>query len=94
MSRTLTAKVTRDPIMLMVITEIHNSPMTIRQISDKSGVSEQTMRNWIRGKTRYPQAVTLCFVLRAMGLDLVIRPIAGSSASTYHQNHHTHATVN
>lgn len=72
---------TRDPILTQVIGHLHTTPLTIRQISHKSGVSEQTIRNWLQGKTRHPQAVTMCFVLRAMGFDLVIRPIARNAST-------------
>jgi len=66
----------RDPILDLVNHLVQQSPMTYTQISVSCGVSQSTLRNWDRGKTKRPQAVTVKFVLRAIGYELAVRRMA------------------
>jgi transcriptional regulator with XRE-family HTH domain len=68
--------VDKDPMIDQVRTIVHDSHMTYKAISEASGVSAYTIRNWLDGSTRKPQAATVNAVLRTCGHKLAIRPIA------------------
>jgi predicted transcriptional regulator len=72
--------VDKDPMIDQVRTVILDSTMTYRAIADLSGVTETTIRNWLDGSTKRPQAATFNAVLRACGYKLAIRPIAEAEA--------------
>ena len=59
-----------------VRTIITDSHMTYKSIAETSGVAEHTIRKWLDGGTKKPQAATFNAVLRACGYKLTIRPIA------------------
>lgn len=40
--------------------------------SERSGVSDGTLRNWFEGGTKRPQFATMCAVARAADYDLVL----------------------
>ncbi len=63
----------RDPILDLVNSLIEESNMSRLQIAVKCGVSISTLRNWDIGKTKRPQAVTVKFVLEAMGYSLAVQ---------------------
>lgn len=63
----------RDPILDLVNGLIKDSKMSFEQISNRCGVSKSTLWNWDRGKTKRPQAVTIKFVLNAIGYELTVR---------------------
>jgi hypothetical protein len=65
-----------------VRTIIADSHMTYTAIHDASNVSVQTIRGWLDGTTRKPQAATFNAVLRACGYKLAIRPIAEAEIIT------------
>jgi hypothetical protein len=65
-----------------VRTVIADSHMTYTAIHDASNVSVQTIRGWLDGSTRKPQAATFNAVLRACGYKLAIRPIAEAEIIT------------
>lgn len=67
--------VDKDPIIDQVRTVIADSQMTYKAISEASSVTPMTIRNWLDGQTRKPQAATVNAVLRACGYKLSIRPI-------------------
>lgn len=56
----------KDPA-IDIVRKIVPSNGTYMHIAEKSGVSQSTMRNWFRGKTKRPQFATLQAVARAMG---------------------------
>jgi len=68
--------VDKDPMIDQVRTVIADSQMTYKAISEASGVTSTTLRNWLDGSTRKPQAATFNAVLRACGYKLSIVRIA------------------
>lgn len=60
-------KVAVDPALQSVLSELEASPMLLKELSQRSGVSTTTLYNWRKGKTRYPQHLTLNMVLRTLG---------------------------
>jgi hypothetical protein len=68
--------VDKDPMIDQVRTIIADSHMTYKAISEASSVTAHTIRNWLDGSTKKPQAATFNAVLRACGYKLSIRPIA------------------
>jgi transcriptional regulator with XRE-family HTH domain len=68
--------VDKDPMIDQVRTVVHDSHMTYKAISEASGVSLLTIRGWLDGRTKKPQAATFNAVLRACGYKLSVRPIA------------------
>ena len=66
-----------DPTMLQVNLLIKNSKMPLTTIAKRCGVSTRCIRNWLDQKTRRPQALTMKFVLQALGYDLRIVPSKG-----------------
>jgi hypothetical protein len=67
--------VDKDPMIDQVRTVILDTHQTYRQISENSGVAENTLKNWLDGSTRKPQAASFNAVLRACGYKLSIRPL-------------------
>jgi transcriptional regulator with XRE-family HTH domain len=65
----------KDPMIDQVRTIVQDSHMTYKAISEASGVSTQTLRKWLDGETKKPQAATFNAVLRTCGYKLSIRPI-------------------
>ena len=70
----------KDPMIDQVRTIVRDSHMTYKAIAEISGVTTHTIRNWLDGATRKPQAATFNAVLRACGYKLSIRPIAEAEA--------------
>jgi hypothetical protein len=62
----------KDPIIDEIRTKIYDSGATYKWISEGSGVSTVTIRNWLDGQTKKPQAATINAVLRAIGYKLEI----------------------
>jgi transcriptional regulator with XRE-family HTH domain len=59
-----------DPLLPFVLDALEgHSPETI---AEKSGLSAQTIRNWRQGRTKYPQAISMEFALRAVGYKLAV----------------------
>ena len=67
--------VDKDPIIDQVRTIVQGTTMTRKEIAEMSGVTAHTIRNWLDGDTKKPQAATLNAVLRALGYKLSIAPI-------------------
>lgn len=59
--------VDRDPVMQQVTDAITTSGRSLAWISQRSGVSEGTLQNWMNGTTRRPQHLTVTFVMQALG---------------------------
>lgn len=68
--------VDKDPMIDQVRTVIQDTHMTYKTIAEASGVTAPTIRKWLDGGTKKPQAATFNAVLRACGYKLTIRPIA------------------
>lgn len=68
--------VDKDPMIDQVRTIITDSTMTYKAIAEASGVTENTIRNWLDGATKRPQAATFNAVLRVCGYKLTIRQMA------------------
>ena len=66
----------KDPMIDQVRTVVTDSHMTYKSIAEASGVGRETIRKWLDGATKKPQAATFNAVLRACGYKLTIRPIA------------------
>jgi hypothetical protein len=67
--------VDKDPMIDQVRTVVLGSTMTYKAIANASGVAENTIRNWLDGATKKPQAATFNAVLRTCGYKLSIIPI-------------------
>jgi len=70
----------KDPMIDQVRTVIMDTHMTYKAISGASGVTENTIRNWLDGAVKRPQAATFNAVLRACGYKLSIIPIGAAEA--------------
>ena len=68
--------VDKDPMIDQVRTVVADSHMTYKSIAEASGVGRETIRKWLDGATKKPQAATFNAVLRACGHKLAIRPLA------------------
>ena len=62
----------KDPIIDYIRTIINDSKMSLKRISDESGVSDNTIRMWLYGETKRPQAASINAVLMAIGYKLNI----------------------
>lgn len=60
----------RDPLLNEVLKALENEP--IAKVSRKTGIAPTTLRNWWKGKTRRPQAITMNFALRSVGKKFMI----------------------
>jgi hypothetical protein len=67
--------VTKDPIIDQIRTVIEDSGQTFSWIEQESGVTSHTLRNWLYGTTKKPQAATINAVLRCLGKKLIIADI-------------------
>jgi hypothetical protein len=80
----------QDPIVdkMRTIFDDHktaNGRLSYRKVAEESGLSEQTIGNWFRGKTRRPQFCSIAAFARSQGYDFVLAPLnqnASQSAST------------
>ena len=61
--------VDRDPVLVEVTDAITKSGKTVQWLEARSGVSAGTISNWLNGKTRRPQHITVTFVMRALGME-------------------------
>ena len=68
--------VDKDPMIDQVRTVIQDSKRTYKDIANDSGVTANTIRNWLDGNTKKPQAATFNAVLRALGWKLGIVPMS------------------
>jgi len=57
----------KDPVIDAVRTAISDSGLTLKQIHQKSSVSNSTVHNWLHGKTKKPLFCTCWAVARACG---------------------------
>lgn len=64
--------VDKDPIIDQVRTAITQAKVSHAYISEKSGVTTTTLRNWFTGHTKRPQAATIRAVLRSIGYDIKV----------------------
>jgi transcriptional regulator with XRE-family HTH domain len=64
--------VDKDPIIDYIRTIVQNGDLTMREISDSSGVNVNTISNWLYGKTKRPQAASINAVLRVLQYQLSI----------------------
>jgi hypothetical protein len=67
--------VNKDPMIDRIRTVIEDSGVTFAWIEQESGVTSHTLRKWIYGDTRKPQAATINAVLRCLGKKLTITDI-------------------
>jgi transcriptional regulator with XRE-family HTH domain len=67
--------VDKDPIIDFIRTIINDSKLTLKQIEIDSGVSNQTIRMWLYGGTKRPQAASINAVLRVLNYKLNISTI-------------------
>ena len=67
----------RDPDMTWLCGIIHNSELSVHDISERTAkvtggaakVSNSTISNWLSGKTKRPQNMTLTWVAWALGYE-------------------------
>jgi transcriptional regulator with XRE-family HTH domain len=67
--------VDKDPLIDYIRTVIQDSKYSIMFIANVSGVSPQTINNWLYGETKRPQAASLNAVLRACDYKIDISHI-------------------
>lgn len=67
--------VDKDPIIDYMRTLIHESGRSLKSIADESNVNQNTISNWLYGKTRRPQAAPFNAVLRSLNYKLSIATI-------------------
>jgi predicted transcriptional regulator len=68
--------VDKDPMIDQVRTIIQDSGKTYKHIAEDSGVNTGTIRKWLDGATKKPQAASLNAVLRSLGWKLSLRPLS------------------
>jgi DNA-binding phage protein len=61
-----------DPVLDAVDTVIRDAGVTFTYITEKSGVTQQTLRNWSKRKIKKPQFATVAAVVRACGGEIVV----------------------
>lgn len=57
----------RDPVLEDLTRLITDSGHAITWVSERSGVSQTTISNWLSGKTKQPRNITVDAVLHALG---------------------------
>ena len=62
----------KDPIIDYVRTVVTDSGKYVGDIAKESGVAEATIRGWLYGDTKRPQAATINAVLMACGHKLIV----------------------
>jgi transcriptional regulator with XRE-family HTH domain len=67
--------VNKDPMIDFIRTVVSESGLTYNKICENSGVNHNTLRAWLYGTTKKPQAATMNAVLRACNYKLNISPI-------------------
>lgn len=60
----------KDPMIDIIRTVIFESKWSITFISNESGVSKNTINNWLYGETKRPTAAAMNAVLRVLGYKL------------------------
>jgi transcriptional regulator with XRE-family HTH domain len=63
---------THDPVLDAIDTLIEDAGVSYTYIANKSGVTQKTLLNWHRRKTRRPQYATIAAVVRALGGTITI----------------------
>lgn len=58
----------KDPIIDAIRTRFSEQHAAYSDVSELSGVSNTTIRNWFHGKTRRPQFATTAAVLKSLGV--------------------------
>lgn len=61
-----------DPVLDAVDTLIADAGVSFTYIHTKSGVTQNTLRNWNRRKTKKPQFATVAAVVRACGGEISV----------------------
>ena len=62
----------KDPVINVVRTIVEDSRQPWSTISEESGVTRGTIRNWFLGSTKRPQFATVAAVTRACGYNIRI----------------------
>jgi transcriptional regulator with XRE-family HTH domain len=62
----------KDPIIDYIRTIIQDGDLSMREITESSGVSSNTINNWLYGNTKRPQAASINAVLRVLQYQLSI----------------------
>jgi transcriptional regulator with XRE-family HTH domain len=62
----------QDPIIDELRTLMKDTGLTVKEISEKSGLNHNTISRWINGDTRRPQYASVVAAVRAMGFDISI----------------------
>jgi transcriptional regulator with XRE-family HTH domain len=62
----------KDPIIDYIRTIIQDGDLSMKEITESSGVSQNTIHNWLYGATKRPQAASLNAVLRVLQYQLSI----------------------
>lgn len=72
----------KDPIIDQVRTMMDDTGTSVRELSEKTHLSESTVRNWIDGDTRKPQFASISAAVIGMGFEFAIirrrRKISGA----------------
>lgn len=63
----------QDPVINEIKSIMRQEGLNASQVSKASGVSDGTIRNWIKGKTRRPQHAAVMAAIRGAGYDMVVK---------------------
>ena len=66
-----------DPDMLQIAQDMRTSKMSVKSMSDQTGISSTTIYNWMNKKTRQPTHCRLRAALNALGKDYAIVELKG-----------------
>jgi transcriptional regulator with XRE-family HTH domain len=69
----------KDPIIDLIRTLVQQSHYSLKKIAEDSGVNQNTISNWLYGKTKRPQAAGINAVLRTLDYKLDIVTINTTS---------------
>lgn len=61
-----------DPVLDAIDTVIKDAGVSYTYIHEKSGVAQNTLRNWHLRRTKKPQFATVAAVVRACGGEIVV----------------------
>ena len=63
----------QDPVIKEIKFIMYSEGLNASQVSKASGVSDATIRNWIKGKTRRPQHASVMAAIRGAGYDMIVK---------------------
>jgi len=62
----------QDPVIKEIKWIMGTENLTVANMTASSGVSDNTIRNWLKGKTKRPQHATVMATIRGAGYDMTV----------------------